>query len=93
MYELDIPDFTGTQIQMCSTHNLEMQPAVVLINQLGSPDEPPSSTRDRLFPHSGTFVWGDYALALAPACVARIYVCPECQRAEKQWRLAKQQSK
>jgi hypothetical protein len=54
------------------------------------PNQPRADTRSKLFPHSERSCWG--GCTLGDERTARIYICSECESAEKQWRLAKVQS-
>ena len=97
-------DLTEFEPKVCPVHHIQMTPAEVpiaygLLTRIANPeqfaathpDEPPEAIRAQLFPHNDSFIWGGCCVSNEQS--ARIYVCPECRRAEKQWRLTKQQSK
>jgi hypothetical protein len=50
-----------------------------------------SAAREAKFPHAERWSWG--GCCVADARTKRIYICAECERAEKEWEVAHQQPK
>ncbi|MEA3187067.1 MAG: hypothetical protein QOD99_897 [Chthoniobacter sp.] len=80
-------DTTNGISNVCPVHNSQMRIVRAPITYgvpLVRPGDPPPDVRSREFPFAleywpGGCVVGDYTRA-------KIYVCPVCQRAEKQWK-------
>ncbi len=84
---------------VCSVHNVQMTVAEVpivygLLLEFSSPSPyraAATAAREAQFPHSERWSWGGCCVTVDRT--TRIYICTECERAEKQWKLAQQQPK
>ena len=83
-------DTTKGVSNICPVHKSEMRivraPISYGLHRYYGPHDPSLSVRHREFPFAlnywlGGCVVGDYT-------EAKIYICPDCQRAEKEWRKA-----
>ena len=80
----------GRRSGQCQLHKREMSkktvPVVFGLNGVSKEDKVPADTRVRFFPHAAEYSASDQAGQKSAPKTAAVYVCPDCQAAEKKWK-------
>jgi hypothetical protein len=80
----------GRETGRCLLHKRDMSPKKVPVvfgfNDTAKDDPVPADARVRFFPHAAEFSVNSHAGEKGTPKTAKVYVCPDCQNAEKKWK-------
>jgi hypothetical protein len=80
----------GRRTGHCLLHDRDMTrktvPVVFGYNDVAKDDPVPADTRVRFFPHAAEFSVSDRAGQKHTPTTATVYICPDCQEAERKWK-------